>query len=160
MIPNAMRVPVLDTKIKWTMNSRQPVFKDQNQLLLAMKIASNHDHSGTSFGKAGDKHTTYFWQHPVRFLPSPTEKNLYRTVMIDYLPLSSSYEDVLQHVRTGALQSIQLFPPVRGCTNFTTARVVFNYETSAVSMVMQYQKKMNAGYPMKVNGAVVRVWQV
>ena len=144
----AIRVPLLDTKIKWAMNSLVPAFDNEDQIRQARQNSAQLDRA------------SYFWRYPVRFLPNPTEKNLYRTVMIDYIPRGATYQDVLEHVRTGALESIHLFPPLRGCADFFTARVVFTYEIPAVSMVMQYQKRMSQGDPIKIKDCAVRFWQV
>jgi hypothetical protein len=144
----AVRVPLLDTKIKWAMSSLVPAFDNEDQIRQARQNSAKLDRS------------SYFWRYPVRFLANPIEKNLYRTVMIDYIPRNATYEDVLEHVRTGALESIQLFPPLRGCTNFFTARVVFTYETPAVSMFVQFQKRISLGDPIKIKGCAVRFWQV
>jgi hypothetical protein len=100
------------------------------------------------------------YEKQVRFLPNPTEKNLYRTVMIDYIPPGATYQDVLAHLRTGALESIQMFPPLRGCTDYLTARVVFTYELPAVSVIMQFEKRLREGNPMRIRGEHVRIWQV
>ena len=59
------------------------------------------------------------------------DKNLFRTVMIDFIPIGSTYKDVLSQVCGGSLEQIQLFEPVGNVTNFMTARVVFNYELGA-----------------------------
>ena len=152
-------LPVVDTKILWSMSALQPVFDDDQQVKQAMQSNGIIDRHYAATRKTST-HTTYFWQHPVRFLPSPTEKNLYRTVMIDYIPQGTTYQDVLAHVRTGALESIQLFPPLRGCTDYFTARIVFTYELGAVLMVMQYQKRFSHRDAFQIKGVPVRVWQV
>jgi hypothetical protein len=100
------------------------------------------------------------WEKQVRFLPNPTEKNLYRTVMVDYIPPGATYQDVLAHLRAGALESIQMFPPLRGSTDYLTARVVFTYELPAVSVIMQFEKRLREGNPMRIRGEPVRIWQV
>lgn len=152
-------LPVLDTKIRWAMSSLVPAFDNEDEIEQAKQNFLQSDRSRYPTSKPGN-HASYFWQHPVRFLPNPTEKNLYRTVMIDYIPRGTAYQDVTAHVRTGALESIQLFPPVRGSTDYFTARVVFNYEIPAVSTVMHYQKRMSRGDPIKIKGSPVRFWQV
>lgn len=152
-------LPVVDTKIQWSMTALQPVFDNEQEIQQARRSNTQSDRHSLVNPKAGAQ-ASYFWQHPVRFLPNPTEKNLYRTVMIDYIPPGATYQDVLSHVRTGALESIQMFPPLRGSTDYFTARVVFAYERPAVSMVMRYQKRFNQGEPVKINGTPVRIWQV
>ena len=159
-VSNAVRLPLLDNNIKWASSSQQPIFDNQYQLQQAMHTSSGPSHSRKPFAQSVDSHSNYFWQHPVRFLPKPEQGNIYRTVMIDYIPVGTRYDYMMQHVRTGALESIQIFLPIPGITNFITARVVFTHEKPALSMVMQYQKRMNAGDPMNVNGSVVRVWHV
>lgn len=139
-------LPVLDTNIKWAMSSLVPVFDNDEQKRWAQ-------HNNISKG-------SYFWEHTVRFLPNPTEKNLYRTVMIDYIPTDATYEDVLAHLRTGALELIQIFPPLPGSTDYLTARVVFAYELPAVSMMMQFEKRLREGNPIRIKGGHVRFWQV
>lgn len=149
VLAGAMRVPILNVNIQWAMNSLVPLFNSESEVRRAKQ--------GTAMS---GNNSSYFWRHPVRFSPSATEKNLYRTVMVDYIPLNATYQDVLQHVRTGALESIQLLPPLRGSTDFLTARVVFIYETSATAMAMQYQKRIDQRHPIKIQGCAVRFWQV
>jgi hypothetical protein len=148
VLPGAMRVPILDVNIRWAMNSLAPVFNDDNEVRRAKQSTS------------GNTNTSYFWRHPVRFSPKATEKNLYRTVMVDYIPPHATYQDVLEHVRTGALESIELFSPIGGCTKYMTARVVFIKEIPATTMAMQYQKAIDRGSPIKIKGWPVRFWQV
>ncbi|EXJ78975.1 hypothetical protein A1O3_08475 [Capronia epimyces CBS 606.96] len=97
-----------------------------------------------------------FTTHPVRYLPedAASNHNAYRTVMIDNIPVGSTPKDVLAHTRGGALQSLQLLPPIGGATSFMTARVVFLFETAADEMRERHQKA-----PFHVNGAQVRVWK-
>jgi len=147
-VKGGLPTALLDTKIRWAMSSLAPAFKDDEE-----KRWAKGDMVNTKQG-------SYFWEHVVRYLPNPTEKNLYRTVMIDYIPHGATYQDVLQHVRTGAVESIQMFSPLRGSTNYWTARVVFTYELPAVSMIMHYQKKLHQGAPIMIMGTPVRVWQV
>ena len=52
--------------------------------------------------------------------------------MIDYLPIGTRYCDVLDQIRGGTLESIQMYPPI--ATNFITARVVFTHERGAVGL--------------------------
>ena len=150
--PSVAAVPLLDTKIKWAMSSLMPAFDDEVELEQAKQGVLQSYRSG--------HHLSYFWQHPVRFLPKPTEKNLYRTVMIDYIPQTTTYQEILEHVRSGALESIQLFPPLGSTTNYLTTRIVFIHEIPAVSMIMHYQKRRNQGDPIKIRGTPVRFWQV
>lgn len=67
-------------------------------------------------------------------VPKVTAPNIYRTVMIDFIPIGAKYSDILAHIRGGALESIQLYGPVGSATNFVTARVVFTHELGATTL--------------------------
>lgn len=101
--------------------------------------------------------------HPVRYLPEDAAgtSNAYRTVMIDGIPVGSSVQDVLEVVRGGSLESVQLLPPMGNATSFITARIVFNYENAAHAMV-QRQEVKEGGHReatrFKINGVAVRTW--
>lgn len=124
---------------KWAIERNNPVFYDDQELVQRRRGAGGH----------GD---STFWQHPVRYMPETTDTNLYRTAMIDFLPLNTTIKDVLGLIRGGTLESIQLFPPIGNSTDFKTARVVFNYEIPAMELQLYWMKN-----GMKVHGQSIRV---
>jgi len=63
-----------------------------------------------------------------------TDKNIFRTVMIDFIPFGTPYCDVLAQTRGGTLESIQLYGPIGDATDFVTARVVYTEETGATKL--------------------------
>lgn len=67
-------------------------------------------------------------------VPPMTEPNLFRTIMIDFIPFGTPYSDVLHHVRGGALESIHLYGPIGDATAFVTARIVFVHESGASTL--------------------------
>jgi len=130
-----------DLSIKWNITKENPIFDE------------DEDAGYMRFGdyRGADKP---FWNHPVRYLEY-TDRNLFRTVMIDYIPLSATYKDVLRPIHGGSIEKITLVGPIGKSTNYKTARVVFNYELGA-STTANYARD----HGMKVNGSLVRVWQV
>ena len=130
------------TQIHWAVTANKPVFDNDRQRTTARSTSN-----GTSLSQ--------FWQHPIRYLPSVAEKNLYRTVMIDFLPLDTKVQDVLEQIHTSALESIQVFPPIGNATDFNTARIVFHYELPARDLYLHAQH-----YGIEIKGRTARVWQV
>jgi hypothetical protein len=129
---------------KWAISQNRPLFDDDQELARAQRLQGGLQ-----------RHQTLFWQHPVRYLPASDEKNLCRTLIIDFLPLDTTVKDVLGLIRGGALESIQLFPPVGLITDFMTARVVFHYELPADDMYIHWQK-----YGLAVRDQHIRVLQL
>jgi hypothetical protein len=129
---------------KWAISQNRPLFDDDQELARAQRL-----HGGLQ------RYQALFWQHPVRYLPASDEKNLCRTLIIDFLPVNTTVKDVLGLIRGGALESIQLFPPVGLVTDFMTARVVFHYELPADDMYIYWQK-----YGFTVRGQPIRVLQL
>ena len=130
---------------KWAIERNRPVFDDEQEL---------SERFWSMSGNAQGALHKLFWQHPVRYMPDVTDKNLYRTIMIDFLPLNTTLKDVLGLIRGGALESIQLFPPIGNVTDFKTARVVFHYEIPAVDMQMYWFQNQHS---IRVHGQAIRV---
>lgn len=128
---------------KWAILQNKPLFDDEDELARARRL------------HGGRQQYTIFWQHPVRYLPASNEKNLCRTLIIDFLPLDTTLKDVLGLIRGGALESIQLFEPIGSVTDFKTARVVFHYEIPACDMYAYWQK-----YGLTLRGQPIRVLQL
>jgi hypothetical protein len=130
---------------KWLVTKDNPVFSDDEEMWEAI-------------GEAGITwiRDSPFPEHPVRYMPEDAAgtANAYRTVMMDHIPVGTTMKDVLALVRGGALESIQLIPPIGRVTSFMTARIVFNYELAANTM-WKYQEKI----PFKINGIPVRTWK-
>lgn len=134
---------IFDLTIRWKVNKENPIFKDEDQKMLAL------GHRGLSVNLMNA-----FWQHPVRYIEY-ADKNLFRTVMIDFIPNGSTVKDVLAEISGGSLEKIELLPAIGNVTNFMTARVVFNYELGA-STTANHARDHGA----KIKGQPVRVWQV
>jgi hypothetical protein len=128
---------------KWAILQNKPLFDDEDELARARRL------------HGGRQKYTIFWQHPVRYLPASNEKNLCRTLIIDFLPLDTTLKDVLGLIRGGALESIQLFEPIGSVTDFKTARVVFHYEIPACDMYAYWQK-----YGLTLRGQPIRILQL
>ena len=128
---------------KWAILQNKPLFDDEDELARARRL------------HGGRQQYTIFWQHPVRYLPASNEKNLCRTLIIDFLPLDTTLKDVLGLIRGGALESIQLFEPIGSVTDFKTARVVFHYEIPACDMYAYWQK-----HGLTLRGQPIRVLQL
>lgn len=137
-LPTIMAMP-FDVPVKWIQGG---IFEDDQDKI-------NH------LGFVSAQRMTNFYKHPVRYLPRKSEKNLYRTVMIDFIPQGTEYAEILKNVRGGAIESVQLFDPIGSSTDFMTARIVFNYELGARSVYMHGQKT-----GLRIKGQKVRVWQV
>jgi hypothetical protein len=128
---------------RWAILQNRPLFDDDQELARARRLHGSHQPFST------------FWQHPVRYMPASDEKNLCRTLVIDFLPLDTTMRDVLNLIHGGALESIQLFPPIGRVTDFITARVVFHYELPAYDMYIYWQK-----YGLMVRDQPIRVLQL
>jgi hypothetical protein len=128
---------------KWAILQNKPLFGDEHELARARRLHGGH------------QQYAIFWQHPVRYLPASDERNLCRTLIIDFLPLDTTLKDVLGLIRGGALESIQLFEPIGNVTDFKTARVVFHYEIPACDMYAYWQK-----YGLTLRGQPIRVLQL
>jgi hypothetical protein len=57
--------------------------------------------------QAGARHAA-FWTHSVRYEPSFSEPNIYRTVQIDHIPKAAEIKDILNEVCFGKIESVQL----------------------------------------------------
>ena len=128
----------------WSVSQNRPIFDSDQELARASQQSSGPQ-----------MRQSVFWQHPVRYLPASDEKNLCRTLIIDFLPLGTTLKDVLALIRGGALESIQLLEPIGHVTDFKTARVVFHYELPADDMLLHWQK-----YGLTVRGQPIRVLQL
>ncbi|KAK5209958.1 hypothetical protein LTR41_004590 [Exophiala xenobiotica] len=130
---------------KWSVNKDNPIFNDDEEMWRVCDGAS-----------ADWIRNSRFPEYPVRYLPEKAVGafNAYRTVMIDDIPLGTTVKDVLEVVRGGTLQSIQLFPPIGRVNPHMTARIVFVYESAADRMYKQQEKA-----PFIINGAPVRTWK-
>ena len=94
----------------------------------------------------------HFGDHPVRYgmslvpynhddantsiVPKYPDENLYRTVMIDFIPFGTPYSDLLAQIRGGTLESVQMYGPIGNATDFVTARIIFTDETGAADLYM------------------------
>ena len=127
----------------WAISQNRPLFDNDQELARARRLCG------------GPLRLSTFWQHPVRYLPASDEKNLCRTLIIDFLPLDTTVKDVLALIHGGALESVQLFESIGIATDFKTARVVFHHEIPACDMYAHWQK-----YGMTMRGQPIRVLQL
>lgn len=142
--PRIAKLPhTFDLTIRWNVNRENPVWDDDHEKMLALGRESLPFNAQNSF-----------WKHPVRYIEY-AEKNLFRTVMIDYIPIGATYKDVLNEISGGSLEQIELFDPIGSATDYVTARIVFNYELSASTTANHARD-----HGMKIKGQPVRVWQV
>ncbi|KIX93319.1 uncharacterized protein Z520_10962 [Fonsecaea multimorphosa CBS 102226] len=137
---------------KWLITKDNPIFDSEEEKWHAL------GENGIAW-----RQNSPFMDHPVRYLPEDAAgtTDAYRTVMIDAIPIGSTFPDVLSIVKGGSLESIQLFPPIGKVTNFMTARVVFNYEESAHNMIKHQEAKAgedNDSNRFKIKGVAVRCW--
>lgn len=142
----------LDGETKWKIHKDNPIFQDD-----AEKWEILHRMGPAFFNMSP------FGNHPVRYLPEDAalDVDAFRTVMVDGIPLGSTIMDVLDIVKGGSLESIQLFPPIGTVTTFKTARVVFIHERAAHNMIRHQQS--NGGVDstetqFKIGGVSVRCW--
>lgn len=133
--------------LKWRLTRENPLYSDEKARTDAMALSMN-------FAPRFPKNTSIFWDHPVRYLDY-SKPNLFRTVMIDHIPRLASISDVLEQIRGGELEKIQLVQSI-GCKDGSqTARVVFNYELGAITTA-----NFARYHGMRILGRRVRVWQV
>ena len=130
-----------ELSIKWVINNENPVFDED-------------DLDASFYGQPRGYRDEVFWQHPVRYL-NYDGKNLFRTVMIDYIPADATYLDVVTEIHAGSLEKVELVPAIGKTNNYQTARVVFNFELGA-STTANYARD----HGLKIKGHPVRVWQV
>ena len=127
--------------MNWKINPANPLFDDDDQ-----------------YQRARGSRTEIFWLHPVRYQPDREEPNLYRTIMIDFIPLGSELKQVLaelNRVRPGELESIQFLPRIGSATDFMTARLIFHTEYNAQTLLLESEHN-----GIFINGQKVRVWMV
>ena len=141
--PTVIVPKIFDLTIMWNVHAKNPIWRNEEEKMLALGPANLPTNLKNSF-----------WKHPVRYLEVVTP-NIFRTVMIDYIPTEATYKDVLDQIYGGSLEQIQLVGPLGNTTNFMTARVVFNYEQSASIFHNHAQD-----HPVEVKGQPVRVWQL
>ncbi len=136
--------------IDWNMSKEyNPVFASD----------SERDAMQRSLDPRGLRHST-FWQHPVRYEPSVRELNVLRTVQIDHIPKSCDVKDVLDEVRWGMVESIQLIdignlkgPQGSMPAPFNFARIVFVKERQASQFHRYAHNKA-----LTIGGQQVRVY--
>ncbi|RMZ82884.1 hypothetical protein DV737_g1873, partial [Chaetothyriales sp. CBS 132003] len=136
-------VGLLKLNIKWKVTAENPIYNDENE-----KERSLWRERPTL------NQNSLFWRHPVRYVDY-LEKNLFRTVMIDYIPLGATCSDILANIHGGAIEKMQLVGPIGTAAIYMTARIVFNYELSASTTASHARS-----HGMRVLGKPVRVWQV
>lgn len=142
----------LDGETKWKIHKDNPIFEDE-----AEKWEILHRMGPLFFNNSP------FGTHPVRFLPEDAALSVdaFRTVMIDGIPVGSTMMDVLDIVKGGSLESIQLFAPIGTATTSMTARVVFIHERAAHNMIRHQQSTGgvdSTATQFKIGEVSVRCW--
>ncbi|KAL9609539.1 MAG: hypothetical protein Q9167_005698 [Letrouitia subvulpina] len=80
-----------------------------------------------------------FFKHGIRFQPTPTKGNLYRTVIINELPRTITLTSLLEQVRGGPIFSAELLETF-SITGSSSALIVFVLQQSATRFLRQAQK--------------------
>ncbi|KAK5050958.1 hypothetical protein LTR84_003517 [Exophiala bonariae] len=128
---------------KWKIHRDNPIFYDNFEKEQAQYFS----------GSPMDL-TSQFYNHPVRYLPDDAVKNenIYRTVMIDGIPVIACSKDVLNVAHGGTVESFQMVGPIGKATRLLTARIVFVLEEGAM--------KMASSKDLEIDGVPVHCWLV
>ncbi|KPI45649.1 uncharacterized protein AB675_592 [Cyphellophora attinorum] len=136
----------LSLSIHWKVTKENPIFDDERDWTVGFNSQPYQRNPSLDV----------FWKHPVRFMEyGDNDKNIFRTVMVDYIPKDATYQDVLEHIYGGSLEKVELVPAVGRESEHKTARLVFNTELGA-STTANFARD----YGIKIKGYPVRVWQV
>ncbi|KAL8717248.1 MAG: hypothetical protein Q9225_005489 [Loekoesia sp. 1 TL-2023] len=102
---------------------------------------------------AGDQEYRFpsLFKYGTRFRPEPMETNLYRTVVIDNLPLGIRLFTLLQHVKGGAVVDVKLLN-TRTITGHLSAMITFVHEHGAKAFEQRVY-----GQPLVFEGVRARV---
>ena len=131
---------------KWKISKQNPIFDDVEEVS-----------SARAMGGPPMNRSSQFYTHPVRYLPEDavTSTDCYRTVMVYDIPVGTNVKEVLNIVKGGYLESIELVGPIGNATNFMTARLVFIHESGAMGMISHQGVK-----GLEINGTAVHAWLV
>lgn len=127
----------------WKIHRDNPIFYDDSEKQRAKY-----------FGGMPMDPTSKFYTHPVRYLPEDAmkSKDVFRTVMMDYIPRKTCANEVLELVSGGAVESIELVGPIGKATDFMSARLVFVLEEGAMAMARSND--------LSIDGIKVHCWLV
>jgi hypothetical protein len=144
--PVTVKVPTpLNLSMHWKVTKENPIFDDELDWSDHFKMQPWRNPS-----------LDVFWKHPVRFMEyGDNDKNIFRTVMVDYVPKDATYQDVLEHIYGGSLEKVELVPAIGHESEYKTARLVFNTELGA-STTANFARD----HGINIKGHPVRVWQV
>ncbi|KAI4160582.1 MAG: hypothetical protein LQ342_005603 [Letrouitia transgressa] len=102
-----------------------------------------------------------FSKHGIRFQPTPTKGNLYRTVIVDGLPRNITLSLLLEQVRGGPIFSAELLETFN-ITGFSSAFIVFVHQHSATRFLRQAQNSplIFDDTPVKVSLVATPTWPI
>lgn len=131
---------------RWKISKQNPIFEDREE-----------SSSARAKGGAPMNRGSQFYTHPVRYLPEDavTSTDCYRTIMVYDIPKGTTVKEVLNVVKGGSLESVELVGPIGNATNFMTARLVFIHESGAMEMISHQGVK-----GLEINGTAVHAWLV
>ena len=92
-----------------------------------------------------------FFQWGIRYIPSPSDDDVYRTVRIDQLPCSISLDQILSRVRGGQVYSATLCDTV-SLTGYPTTLVTFVRQQGALTFLRRVAQE---GFFVGLNPAAV-----
>ena len=99
-------------------------------------------------------HRPAFFTHGIRFVPGPSERDIYRTVLMTGWPRGTTMQAVLDRVRGGAIVSATITDTLR-LTGTLSALIVFVEEHSAT----RFAKSANQ-CGLDIRGARIKVQQL
>ncbi|KAI4209982.1 MAG: hypothetical protein LQ351_007146 [Letrouitia transgressa] len=139
-----------------------PKWKDSQltttKLERSVAISENRGAIGLN-GSPLERRFPGFFKHGIRFQPTPTMHNLYRTVIVDRLPRSITLTPLLEQVQGGPVYSVKLLETF-SITGFSSALIVFVFQQSATRFLRQAQKRplIFNDIPAKVSLVTTPTW--
>ncbi|KAJ5887629.1 hypothetical protein N7495_007670 [Penicillium taxi] len=87
----------------------------------------------------GSRKSNMLFQYGLRYIPGEKELNIYRTVMIDFVPQHMAISEILHSIRGGAVHSAYLADTV-AINGFKTAKITFINQKGAMNFFKCVQK--------------------
>ncbi|MCJ1368675.1 hypothetical protein MMC16_007820 [Acarospora aff. strigata] len=91
------------------------------------------------------------FRYGIRYNPNPNEQNVYRTVLVEGLPYTITFESLLKKVRGGSIVSVKLCDTL-SITGSCTALITFLRESAASAY-----EDFAASHPLSFGGKVAKV---
>ncbi|KAE9381161.1 hypothetical protein N431DRAFT_392108 [Stipitochalara longipes BDJ] len=125
----------VDLKIPGDLSGSQDLWVDKDERKDAVEI-----HMRTISSRTRDAELKFpdFFRYGITYLPSSSDSNYLRTVMLTNLPLGTEIRDVLNRVRGGEVLSASLLDTFT-ITGSLSARVVFRHEAAAEEYTLYTQ---------------------